>query len=135
MRAGDDLHADDLADLGRGGSTGVRGGFHAGDIALEEGGDVAGADFFPAGEGDVRGLERGGDLPLWQPWNESFLVFDSAEGGGVRMSSETITATALVQRVLGDARFADAGERCAFLGRLAGWRPLPPEGSGAGVIL
>src|SRR5688572_17656534 len=59
MRAGDDLHADDLADLGRGGGAGVGGGFHAGDIALEEGGDVAGADFFPAGEGDVGGLEGG----------------------------------------------------------------------------
>src|SRR5690349_4688358 len=59
MRARDDLHADDLADLGRGGGAGVDGGFHAGDIALEEGGDVAGADFFPAGEGDVGGLERG----------------------------------------------------------------------------
>ena len=57
MRAGDDLHADDLADLGRGGGTGVSGGFDARDIALEEGGDIAGADFFPAGEGDVRGLK------------------------------------------------------------------------------
>ena len=59
MRAGDDLHADDLADLGSGGGTGVHSGFHAGDIALEEGGDVAGADFFPAGERDVCGLEPG----------------------------------------------------------------------------
>ena len=59
MRAGDDLHADDLADLRGGGCAGVGGGFHAGDVALEEGGDIAGSDFFPAGEGDVRGLERG----------------------------------------------------------------------------
>ena len=36
MRAGDDLHADDLADLGRGGGAGVSRGFHAGDIAAEE---------------------------------------------------------------------------------------------------
>jgi para-nitrobenzyl esterase len=78
------------------------------------------------------GRGRGGDLPLWKPWDESapdaerFLVLDSEAGGGVRMSSDAITSTALVQRMLGDARFADAGERCAFLGKLRGWRPLPP---------
>jgi para-nitrobenzyl esterase len=71
------------------------------------------------------GRGRGGDLPLWKPWDESFLVLDSAEGGGVRMASDAITSTALVRRVLDDARFADAGERCAFLGKLTGWRPLP----------
>jgi para-nitrobenzyl esterase len=77
------------------------------------------------------GRGRGGELPLWKPWEESapdaerFLVLDSEAGGGIRMSADAITSTELVSRVLADARFADAGERCAFLGRLRGWRPLP----------
>jgi para-nitrobenzyl esterase len=72
------------------------------------------------------GRGRGGELPAWEPWDESFLVLDSAAGGGIRMASDTITSTALVQRILGDARFAGAEERCAFLGKIVGWRPLPP---------
>jgi para-nitrobenzyl esterase len=77
------------------------------------------------------GRGRGGDLPLWKAWDESapdgerFLVLDSAADGGIRMSSDAITSTALVQRVVDDARFADAGERCAILGKLSDWRPLP----------
>jgi para-nitrobenzyl esterase len=77
------------------------------------------------------GRGRGGDLPLWKAWDESapdaerFLVLDSAADGGIRMSPDAITSTALVKRTLGDARFADAAERCAFLGKLSAWRPLP----------
>jgi para-nitrobenzyl esterase len=77
------------------------------------------------------GRGRAGDLPLWKPWDESapdrdrFLVFDSEAGGGIRMSSDAITGAQLVSRVMEDARFADAEERCAFLLKLQGWRPLP----------
>ena len=77
------------------------------------------------------GRGRGGDLPLWKPWDESapesdrFQVFDAESGGGVRMSADTVTGANLVSRVVGDPRFADAAERCAFLTKLAGWRPLP----------
>ena len=77
------------------------------------------------------GRGRGGELPLWKPWDESapeserFLVFDSESGGGLRMSADAITSTKLVSRMLDDARFADAAERCAFLAKLQGWRPLP----------
>jgi len=53
-------------------------------------------------------------------------VLDSEAGGGIRMSADAITSTKLVERILGDARFASAGERCAFLTQLDGWRPLPP---------
>ena len=72
-----------------------------------------------------------GDLPLWPAWDESaptserFLVLDSEGGGGIRMSPDAITSTKLVERILGDARFASADERCTFLAQLAGWRPLP----------
>ena len=62
------------------------------------------------------GRGRGGELPLWKPWDESapdserFLVLDSEAGGGLRMSADAITSTKLVSRLLEDARFADAGE-------------------------
>ena len=59
VRTRNHLHADDLADLGRGGRAGVGGGFHGGDVAAEKRGDVAAADFFPAGERDVGRFERG----------------------------------------------------------------------------
>jgi para-nitrobenzyl esterase len=77
------------------------------------------------------GRGRGGELPLWKAWDESapdsarFLVFDSEAGGGVRMSADAITSTKLVARLLEDPRFADAAERCEFLAKLQGWRPLP----------
>jgi len=41
------------------------------------------------------------------------------------MSADAITSTKLVERILGDARFASASERCNFLAQLDGWRPLP----------
>jgi hypothetical protein len=53
-------------------------------------------------------------------------VLDSEAGGGIRMSADAITSTKLVGRVLDDRRFSDAAERCAFLAKLQGWRPLPP---------
>src|SRR5580765_1179095 len=59
VRTGNDLDADNLSDLGRGGGAGVGGGLHARDVAAEERGHVTAPDFFPAGEGDVGGLERG----------------------------------------------------------------------------
>ncbi len=73
-----------------------------------------------------------GELPFWKAWDEStpgsdrFVVFDSEAGGGIRMSADAITSTKLVERMLGDPRFASAEERCAFLVQLDGWRPLPP---------
>ena len=73
------------------------------------------------------GRGRGGELPLWKAWDESapdserFLVFDSESGGGIRMSSDAITSTKLVERILGDPRFASAEELlragCAPAGR------------------
>ncbi len=58
MGAWDYLNADDLADLGGGGGTGVCGGFNGCDIAAEKSSDVSTADFFPAGKGDVGRFER-----------------------------------------------------------------------------
>jgi para-nitrobenzyl esterase len=77
------------------------------------------------------GRGRGGELPLWKPWDESapdrdrFLVFDSEAGGGIRMSADGVTGAKLVSRMMEDARFAGPEERCALLAQLQGWRPLP----------
>jgi hypothetical protein len=59
MRPRNHLHADHLADLGRSGGAGIRGGFHRGDIAPEKSGHVSAADFFPSGKRDIRRFERG----------------------------------------------------------------------------
>jgi len=77
------------------------------------------------------GRGRDGKLPLWKPWDESaetsdrFQVFDSEAGGGIRMSSDAMTSTKLVTRLLADDRFASADERCGFIAKLQSWRPLP----------
>src|ERR1035437_8119 len=59
VRARDDLDADDRADLCGGGRSGIGPGFEGGDVAPEKHGDVTAADFFPAGDGDIRRLEGG----------------------------------------------------------------------------
>ena len=51
------------------------------------------------------GRGRKGDLPEWQAWGVAqpqFVVFDSAAGGGIRMSGDIIVAAALKQRLLDD---------------------------------
>jgi hypothetical protein len=65
MRAGDNLDADDLPDLGSGSSAGISRGLDCGDIASEKSGDVTAADFFPADQcyvcrfqGGVAGLKQ-----------------------------------------------------------------------------
>ena len=72
-----------------------------------------------------------GELPLWSAWDDTapesarFQILDAESGGGIRMSPDAITSTGLVERIVADARFASADERCAFLTQLRGWRPLP----------
>jgi len=66
-----------------------------------------------------------GELPDWGSWREApdgngqFLVLDTAEGGGLRMSRETVRMPALVERILADASFASDEERCGMLAELA----------------
>src|SRR5688572_11247168 len=58
VRARNHLHAHDRAYLRRSARARIRRRLHAGDIAPEECRDVAAANFFPAGEIDVRSFER-----------------------------------------------------------------------------
>src|SRR5688572_22984162 len=59
VRARNYLHAHDRADLGGGCGAGIGCRFHARHVAAEKRGHVARANFFPAGERYIRGLERG----------------------------------------------------------------------------
>jgi para-nitrobenzyl esterase len=71
------------------------------------------------------GAGAAGELPDWGSWREApdadgqFLVFDTAAGGGLRMSRETVRMPALVERILADASFASDEERCRMLAELA----------------
>jgi para-nitrobenzyl esterase len=67
------------------------------------------------------GRGRDGTLPHWTAWDDGrpdapkFMVLDTEEGGGVRMSSDSVTRQALLARVLAEPRFGGPRERCAFL--------------------
>jgi para-nitrobenzyl esterase len=52
-----------------------------------------------------------GDLPEWKE-GPSFLVFDTAAGGGLRMSDETLTEEKALARIAGDPRLRNDEERC-----------------------
>ncbi|MEN8161993.1 MAG: carboxylesterase family protein, partial [Myxococcota bacterium] len=79
------------------------------------------------------GRGRGGDLPEWKSWDEStpesdrFLILDTETDGGIRMSSDAVTSTSLVTRIIEDERFPSTEERCAFLHGLRGWRRSLPD--------
>ncbi len=60
----------------------------------------------------------GGDLPPWGP-APAYMVLDTEAGGGLRMASDTETATGVVASVASDSRLTSAADRCAVLGDLA----------------
>jgi para-nitrobenzyl esterase len=69
------------------------------------------------------GRGTGDDHPRWTAWDDSasdsprFLVFDTEQDGGVRMSANFVTAQTLAARVRVDQRFSEA-ERCERLASL-----------------
>ena len=92
----------------------------------------------------------GGDLPAWTAWDDSrptagrFMVFDTEAGGGVRMSSDALSAEGVLTQIAADPRFADSAERCESLTKLQLWwgglseadlrkggcDPQPPQSAG-----
>ena len=57
------------------------------------------------------------ELPVWEPWGASpeeakYLVFDSAAGGGLRMSNAILDRDEVIARLDGDERVATTEERC-----------------------
>jgi len=68
------------------------------------------------------------DLPAWTAWDPSgpdapkYVVLDTPEGGGIRMTSGPVeTPAAVVASLENDARLADAARRCEVLKSLANW--------------
>jgi len=84
------------------------------------------------------GLGRDGALPAWTAWNETAsgsrrsMIFDTAAGGGVRMSAETVTFEGLAAEVRGNSSFS-TDERCEALDAIAkrALRPLQVAGCAA----
>jgi para-nitrobenzyl esterase len=66
------------------------------------------------------GRGRDGTLLEWTRWENGspdaskFIVLDTPEGGGLRMSSESVTSGALIGEITTDERFPDDEKRCAL---------------------
>ncbi|MDH4040697.1 MAG: carboxylesterase family protein [Gammaproteobacteria bacterium] len=60
-------------------------------------------------------------LPVWEPWREAGakkMILDRAEAGGVHMSSETLSAAQLKQRLLQDRAVGTTRDRCKLYAQL-----------------
>jgi para-nitrobenzyl esterase len=61
------------------------------------------------------GRGRSGDLPEWKSWGSGsgqFLVLDTEQDGGLRLSKETLTRSRVFAQILSDDRFKATAERC-----------------------
>ncbi len=80
-----------------------------------------------ARDGDPgRGLR--GELPAWRPWNPApgapkFLVLDTPEGGGSRMSPHALTLDRVVAEIEQDPSLSTPALRCEALALVADWTP------------
>jgi para-nitrobenzyl esterase len=80
------------------------------------------------------GRGRDGGQLRWEPWGgpdaetPRFIVLDSEEGGGLRMTSEIVPRDEIVARVLNDARFQSWRERCSVLRSFVKWSKRMAEG-------
>jgi len=66
------------------------------------------------------GSGRGGALPRWEAFGagegaQHFMVFDTVQGGGVRLAQGSVDMSAVIASVLSDARLPDARARCSVL--------------------
>jgi para-nitrobenzyl esterase len=77
-----------------------------------------------AAQGDP-GKGRAGDLPPWERWNETrpdaprFMILDTSAGGGLRMSSQSVTQADLLNRMKNDP-VVSAEVRCAMMTQIVG---------------
>jgi para-nitrobenzyl esterase len=71
------------------------------------------------------GRGRSGTLEAWKAWDSSspsapkFMVLDTHEGGGIRMSAETVDTPTLLAQIATDDRFESPRERCNLYYQLA----------------
>jgi para-nitrobenzyl esterase len=68
---------------------------------------------------------RGGELPEWTAWDNDvptspkFMVLDTAAGGGLRMSNETVTAAGVIAAIDDDERLPTQRDKCTIYRALA----------------
>jgi para-nitrobenzyl esterase len=70
-----------------------------------------------------------GELPEWAPFGQAqtFMVFDTAAGGGVRPAAGKLAMDDVIGAVDRDERLRDARERCAVLREVIRWSQLLPS--------
>ncbi len=77
------------------------------------------------------GRGRAGQLPEWSAWDATspkFMVLDTAAGGGLRMSAETVTVADVLAAVEADPRLPTQRDKCRAYRELAQWgRALTKE--------
>ena len=84
------------------------------------------------------GRGRDGSLPLWSAWNSAeeaakFIVLDTTAGGGMRMSSASVTQASVVATAERDTVLSARKDRCAILDQIVQWSDmnLPADCEGA----
>jgi para-nitrobenzyl esterase len=71
------------------------------------------------------GRGRKGELPEWTAWDDTaasspkFLVFDTTDGGGLRMSDQTVTTAELLAAIDDDPRLPTQRDKCTVFRALA----------------
>ena len=69
------------------------------------------------------GTGREGQFPHWKSWNngkgqDKMILFDTAEGGGIRMSPDNVTFNKLVSQLEMDNSFKTQREKCEMFVRM-----------------
>jgi para-nitrobenzyl esterase len=73
------------------------------------------------------GRGRDGKLPEWTAWDNSapqspkFMILDTAAGGGLRMSPDSVSEASLLAAVDPDPRLQTQRDKCTIYRELAGW--------------
>jgi len=73
------------------------------------------------------GRGEDGRLPRWTPWDDSsptaprFILLDTEEGGGLRMSPDSVTRASVLRSVAEDPRFESWAERCEVYRGFVEW--------------
>ena len=73
------------------------------------------------------GRGRDGSLTEWAAWDDSsgdapkLMLLDTQQGGGLRMSSETVNASGLLARAASDPRIETTSARCEIVRGMAEW--------------
>ncbi len=78
------------------------------------------------------GTGSSGELPQWTAWNpasgaEKFMLLDSPDGGGLRMSPEAVDVASVIARTESDDRLPRPEDRCGVLYTFVRWNEVMTE--------